>query len=30
LEPDFWADEVRLLRYTVVKFAEEEPPALFQ
>ena len=30
LEPDVWADEVRLLRYTVVKFGEEELPALFQ
>ena len=30
VEADFWADEVRLRRYTVVKFAEEELPALFQ
>jgi MEMO1 family protein len=29
LEPDFWAADVRLLRYTVVKFGEEElPPPL--
>jgi AmmeMemoRadiSam system protein B/AmmeMemoRadiSam system protein A len=30
LEPDFWADEVRLRRYTVVKFGEDELPSLFQ
>ena len=29
LEPDFWAADLRLLRYTVVKFGEEElPPPL--
>jgi AmmeMemoRadiSam system protein A len=29
LEPDFWATDLRLLRYTVVKFGEEElPPPL--
>jgi MEMO1 family protein len=30
LEPDFWATDLRLLRYTVVKFGEEELPPLLQ
>ena len=30
LEPGFWAEDLRLLRYTVVKFREEELPSLLQ
>jgi AmmeMemoRadiSam system protein B/AmmeMemoRadiSam system protein A len=30
LEPDFWAPDLGLLRYTVVKFGEEELPPLLQ
>jgi hypothetical protein len=30
LEPGFWAEDVLLLRYTVVKFREEEIPSLWQ
>ena len=30
LEPDFWSDDLRLRRYSVVKFGEEELPALLQ
>jgi hypothetical protein len=30
LEPGFWAEDLRLLRYTVVKFREEQFPSLLQ
>jgi len=30
LEPDFWAADLRLHRYSVVKFGEDELPPLLQ
>jgi AMMECR1 domain-containing protein len=30
LDPAFWADDVSLLRYTVVKYREAEPPPRLQ